>query len=125
MRSHRANLAARQRQPERTLTPSELLQARGDLAGWRLFTHLVGPTGLRNLDHVPVMGAYPVSRWRPGETIRDRFVLQVGAGFAPGTYTWYLGFWNGGDGAGRRLPVTPVGHQDGEDRMVAFTFTVE
>ena len=38
---------------------------------WRLFFHLDGPGGFRNLDHVPVDGLLPVERWRPGQRIRD------------------------------------------------------
>ena len=35
--------------------------------GWRLFFHLEGPVGYRNLDHVPVDGLMPLERWRPGQ----------------------------------------------------------
>jgi RNA polymerase sigma-70 factor (ECF subfamily) len=100
----------------------------GEVAGWRLFSHLEGPRGFTNLDHAPVGGAYPVERWRPGETIRDHFTLPIGEGFPPGRYTWLLGFWNGGAGPGRRLPVTAP--SDGspapaDNRWPAFSFTVE
>jgi hypothetical protein len=96
-------------------------QVLDDLTGWHLFTHLGGAGGFRNLDHIPVGGAYPVERWRKGETIRDRFTLNIDSSFPAGEYTWLLGFWNGGT---RRLPVTPASHQDGDSRFLAFTFTV-
>ena len=38
---------------------------------WRLFFHLEGPTGYRNLDHIPVEGLMPLERWRPGQQIRQ------------------------------------------------------
>jgi hypothetical protein len=41
-------------------------------AGLALFFHMDGPGGFRNLDHVPVEGAYPMERWHPGQRIRDR-----------------------------------------------------
>jgi RNA polymerase sigma factor (sigma-70 family) len=100
-------------------------QALSDLAGWQLFTHVEGPGGFRNLDHTPVRGAYPVQRWRPGETIRDTFTLNVNESWPPGAYRCLLGFWGGGSGAGLRLPVSPRAQQDGEDRWLAFAFTVQ
>src|SRR4029453_7049015 len=55
--------------------------------GWRLFFHLEGPGGFRNLDHVPVEGMMPLERWRPGQTIRDSQRIAMPAGSNPGTYT--------------------------------------
>ena len=42
------------------------------------FVHLVGPGGLAaQRDTQPGAGSYPTTRWEPGETIVDRFVLDV------------------------------------------------
>src|SRR5204863_6351575 len=64
--------------------------------GWRPFFHLDGPGGFRNLDHVPVEGAFPVERWRPGQRIHDRQHLVFPATQPPGIYAPSLGFFRGG-----------------------------
>ncbi len=89
-------------------------------AGWRLFFHLEGPVGYRNLDHVPVDGLMPLERWRPGQTLRDRQRIPIPAGTPGGTYTLYLGAYRGAE----RLPVTPASLNDGKDRLRLLSFTV-
>jgi arylsulfatase A-like enzyme len=101
-------------------------EVRGDLSGWRTFFHLDGPSGTwRNLDHVPVSGAYPVDRWRPGQTIRDRFTIEFGANEAPGLHTLALGFWHPPANPRQRLSVAPADAQDGQDRLYLVSFLVE
>jgi arylsulfatase A-like enzyme len=70
----------------------------------------------------PEGGAYPTERWRPGQTIRDRFTITTDV---PGAYTLYVGLWQPPSSANRRMPVTPANAQDGHDRLRALTFTVE
>ncbi len=89
-------------------------------AGWRLFFHLDGPTGTRNLDHVPVEGFMPLERWRPGQQIRDRLQITVPPGTPPGLYSLYLGAVRRGE----RMPVTPVALTDGKDRLRVLSFKV-
>jgi hypothetical protein len=89
--------------------------------GWRLFFHLEGPGGFRNLDHAPVEGAYPMERWRPGQHIRDRQHITFTSGMPPGAYTLYLGLFKGS----RRQPVTPASASDGQDRLRLATIMVE
>jgi arylsulfatase A-like enzyme len=88
--------------------------------GWRLFFHLEGPGGFRNLDHVPVEGLMPLERWRMGQHIRDRQSVLIPPGSAPGSYTLYIGAFR----AGQRLKVTPPEASDGKDRLRLVTFTV-
>jgi hypothetical protein len=88
---------------------------------WKLFFHLDGPGGFRNLDHVPVEGAYPMERWRPGQRIRDRLPVTFTAVMPPGSYTLYVGLWKGG----QRAPVTPSLATDGRDRLRLATITVD
>ena len=91
-------------------------------AGWRPFFHLDGPAGsFRNLDHVPVDGAYPMERWRPGQHIRDRQRIVFPAPTPPGLYTIYVGLFKGG----ARMPVTPAQAHDGKDRLRVTTIRVE
>jgi hypothetical protein len=88
--------------------------------GWRLFFHLEGPAGFRNLDHVPVEGLMPLERWHPGQQIRDAQRIPIPPGSPPGTYTLYLGAFRRGD----RMRVTPGPLTDGKDRLRVFTFVV-
>lgn len=90
-------------------------------AGYRMFFHLEGPGGFRNLDHVLVEGAYPIERWRPGQRLRDRMTLTPSANMPKGTYTLYVGLFKGGD----RLPVTPLSQSDGKNRLRLVTFQVD
>jgi arylsulfatase A-like enzyme len=90
--------------------------------GWRPFFHLDGPGGsYRNLDHVPVDGAYPIERWRAGQHIRDRQRIGFPVHTTPGVYTVYVGLFKGAS----RLPVTPPASNDGKDRLRVTTIQVD
>ena len=90
-------------------------------AGWRPFFHLEGPGGYRNLDHIPVNGAFPVDRWRPGQRIRDRQVITFPPGSPPGAYTLFVGFFRGNE----RMPVEPASASDGQKRLRVATIVVQ
>jgi choline-sulfatase len=89
-------------------------------SGWRLFFHLEGPGGYRNLDHIPVDGLMPIDRWRPGQVLRDRQRIAMPPGTPAGTYTLYLGAFRGAE----RLPVTPAALNDGNNRLRLLSFVV-
>jgi arylsulfatase A-like enzyme len=90
--------------------------------GWRLFFHVEGPGGFRNLDHVPVEGMMPLERWRPGQTIRDSQHVAIGVGeAAKGTYSIYVGAFHGPD----HLPITPKAVVDPAGRLRVGTFVVK
>jgi hypothetical protein len=89
--------------------------------GWSLFFHLDGPGGFRNLDHVPVEGAYPLERWRPGQSIRDRLPITFTGAMPPGTYTVFVGLFKGNE----RAKVTPASASDGHDRLRLATIVVQ
>ncbi len=112
-------------QPTRRGGSAELVtyfELRGRMEpGWKLFFHMEGPGGFRNLDHVPVEGAYPMERWHPGQRIRDRLRITFTQAMPPGSYTVYLGLFKGN----ARAPVTPVGASDGRDRLRLATITVQ
>ena len=87
--------------------------------GWKIFFHLDGPSGgFRNLDHAPVGGAFPMDRWRPGQTIRDRHQFTLDPGLPIGHYTLYVGLWKGS----QRMPVTPSDRSDGNNRLKIVEF---
>ena len=81
-------------------------QALASTEGCRLFVHLIGPGPFTNLDHTPAQGTHPVARWRPGETIRDRFTIPIPTDLPPGTYTLLAGFWR--PAGNLRLPISPA-----------------
>jgi arylsulfatase A-like enzyme len=89
--------------------------------GWRLFFHLEGPGGARNLDHVPVGGLMPLERWRAGQQIRDRQRIDVPAGTPPGIYTLTLGAFRRGE----RMRATPAALTDGQNGVRLVSFTVK
>ena len=83
-------------------------------AGFNLFFHAFGPGGMfRNLDHVPLEGALPVSRWRKGMRIKDTVTLALPEGTPPGTYEIVAGFFKGAV----RLPVFPPAASDGKNGL--------
>ena len=86
--------------------------------GWRFFFHLTGPGGFRNLDHVPVEGAMPPERWRPGQVVVDRVGLPFPAGTPPGMYTLSLGLYRGAE----RMEVSPAAAADGNRAVRLLTF---
>lgn len=89
--------------------------------GWKFFFHLTGPGGFfRNLDHVPVGGAMPLERWRPGQVVVDRFPFVVPPGTAPGRYVVRVGIYRGQE----RLPVTPAGLSGGIDAVTTVALDV-
>jgi hypothetical protein len=89
---------------------------------WRLFFHLDGPGGFRNLDHVPVEGLLPTEQWRPGQRIRDRQRIAVAPYMPAGRYTLWIGVYR--SGSSDRLPVSPRELTDGHDRLRVGTFVV-
>jgi arylsulfatase A-like enzyme len=89
--------------------------------GWRFFFHLMGPGGsFRNLDHVPVDGAMPPERWRPGQRILDRLRIPFPPGTPHGAYNVIIGMFRGGD----RLPIAPVALSDGKKALRIVTIAV-
>jgi uncharacterized membrane protein len=52
----------------------------------------------------PLAGRYPTSQWQPGELVRDRHVLPVPDGAAPGTYRLIVGLYRAADGQRLNAP---------------------
>jgi arylsulfatase A-like enzyme len=88
--------------------------------GWKMFFHLEGPSGYRNLDHVPVEGLMPLERWRPGQGIHDVLRIPMAPNTPRGTYTLYLGAYRGAN----HLPATPKTLVDAVGRLRVGTFVV-
>jgi hypothetical protein len=90
-------------------------------SGWKLFVHTNGPklSDFRNFDHTPVFGLYPVSKWKPGEIIKDRHAIVLPKSTSYKTVDIYVGIWRGG----RRLKVRS-GKHDGKNRVLAARIRV-
>ena len=88
---------------------------------WKLFTHISGPKeqGFINVDHVPVSGKYPVSRWKAGDIIRDQHSFRLPPSWAFNSFNVYVGLWRGHE----RMAIK-AGPRD-EDRVLAGTVPVQ
>jgi hypothetical protein len=81
---------------------------------WKVFVHLVNAAGevVAQFDGQPLEGAYPTSRWIPGELIADSYPLLLPEENSPGPYRIFLGLYN--EATGARLPVPG----DSEGRVI-------
>ncbi|HEY0705179.1 MAG TPA: carbohydrate-binding family 9-like protein, partial [Polyangia bacterium] len=89
--------------------------------GWRLFTHLNGPTGapFLNVDHGPVGGRYPVSQWKQGDIIRDEHAMRLPVTWPHDKLVVHVGLWRGQE----RMAIL-AGPKDPAGRLVAATIPV-
>jgi tetratricopeptide (TPR) repeat protein len=74
-------------------------------------------------DHAPLEGAYPTSRWQPGEVVRESFDLVAPPDLEAGRYEIVLGLWD--PEARRRLPVTATALRHRRDRVILGSAIVE
>jgi len=92
-----------------TLNLSLFWRSSGPLAwDWTVFTHLVAPDGSRVVaqkDNPPRDGAYPTTRWQPGELIRDNYGLTVLPDTPPGRYWIEVGLYRTDVEGYPRMPV--------------------
>ncbi|WP_448601289.1 hypothetical protein [Thermoflexus hugenholtzii] len=89
-----------------------------------VFTHLIGETWnpatgnpvWAQDDQVPLEGAYPTTRWIPGQPLRDRYVLQLPAEMPAGDYLLEAGMYL--LETGERLPVSGEGADPTARRLI-------
>lgn len=84
---------------------------------WNFFMHLESPSGVLNADHVPAEGTYPVSLWRAGDYVTDRFVLTTRPADQLEGYTVRIGFWDRTNGRRARVEAQPPLVAGGDDRL--------
>jgi hypothetical protein len=72
---------------------------------YTIFTHLTAPDGFvkAQSDRQPLAGAWPISRWQPGELVADRYDLPLEAGITSGEYLLLAGLYD--PATGERLPL--------------------
>ena len=87
--------------PGEAITLTWTFEARGRVAGWKVFAHAEGPAFV-NGDHKP---ARPFEWWRPGQFIRYSTTITLPT---PGTYTVRMGLFQGNRRAAAVSPHTPI-----------------
>jgi hypothetical protein len=93
------------------------------MKGWRMFTHVNGPGGkvsFVNVDHLAIGGRYPVTKWKPGEIIRDRQTINIPRNWAHKKLEIYTGIWKPQKG---RLKVKGA-KTDGHNRILVAALQV-
>jgi hypothetical protein len=71
--------------------------------GWKVFTHISGTNkqGFANVDHTPVSGKYPASKWKAGQIIRDQHSFRPPAAWTYDHLEIYTGLYKGQE----RMPI--------------------
>jgi hypothetical protein len=88
---------------------------------YMVFVHVEDPDGRverMNLDHKPANGLYPTTQWKPGETVKDEFVLFLPQGAPMRAVAIWMGLWE--PRTDTRMPLTnpdAVRH-DGKNRIM-------
>jgi hypothetical protein len=68
------------------------------------------------VDTQPANGSRPTSSWRPGETIEDRYSLELDPAAPPGRYELEIGMYDGSNGT--RLVAADADGKPSGDRIV-------
>jgi hypothetical protein len=62
----------------------------------RLFPAAADPTNaapVARIVHLPTFALHPPAAWEPGAAVRETFELRLPAELAPGSYSWYVGWY--------------------------------
>jgi len=94
------------------------------VAELRVFVHITNSAGetVYQQDHWPQAGRFPTSRWKPGDIVRERYVLALPGSLPAGKYQIRLGWFD--PVGGPRLPVLNPGPADRDDRAVVAELDV-
>jgi len=87
----------------------------------KIFMHVDRPGSRLHGDHDPVNGAFPTNHWLPGDIIKDEYSLPIDSYASPGTYTIWMGFYNGK----KRMKVQPKQASDNDNRVRVGQFIVK
>jgi len=105
--------------PGDAITLTWTFEARRRVApGWRIFVHLKGPNNaFQNGDHKPTR---PFEWWRQGQFIRYSTTMTLPRHYTPGTYTLWVGLFEGNRRATARAPHARIE----QNAVAAATFEV-
>lgn len=90
----------------------------------RVFVHITDSSGrtVYQQDHWPQSGRFPTSAWKPGDLIRERYVLTLPGSLSGGTYQVRLGWFD--PVRGNRVPILHPGRADAENRAIAAELVI-
>ena len=97
IRLERVRLNAETVIPGRSLVVRPTWTVDGPVDGsYKVFCHLLSADGelLAQRDDFPLGGARPTSTWQPGETIEDRYAIELDRDAAPGRYELSIGMYD-------------------------------
>ncbi len=86
-----------------------------------IFVHLEDAEGRMervNVDHKPAGGLYPTTQWKPGETVKDEFILSLPSGVTARTLNLWLGFWEAKTDTRLQLRNPEAVRNDGRSRVM-------
>lgn len=90
---------------------------------YRIFVHLTNNTSNAvGLDHSPLHGIYPTSKWKPGEIVVEHYNYILPENMQPGIYDLRLGLWYPPEG--HNLKVINTSMSDGSNRIVAGSIEI-
>ncbi|MCP4605540.1 MAG: sulfatase-like hydrolase/transferase [Proteobacteria bacterium] len=82
----------------------------------RLFVHLIHrEKRVANYDHIPVKGAYPLDKWKPGQYIIDEHIARIPKNWPDGDVKVAIGFWN--RRTKKRLTISDTDIETSHDRL--------
>ena len=87
---------------------------------YMIFVHLEDADGRAerlNVDHKPAGGLYPTTQWKPGETVKDEFVVYLPAGAPSRALNIWLGLWEPRTDSRLKLTNPQAVRNDGRDRV--------
>jgi hypothetical protein len=90
-----------------------------------VFTQLLGPDSQLHgqMDHPPINGLWPTTRWQPGNRLADRYDLLLDPAALPGVYHVLVGMYN--PQTGQRQPVTHQGQPVPDNAIFLAQIMVE
>jgi hypothetical protein len=96
-------------------------------ADYHIFVHVEdvdGRSDRLNIDHPPVRGSLPTSRWEVGQVVRDEFEINVPPGMPVRGLNILLGFWDPKTDSRLPLKNPEAVRNDGRDRVLVATVPV-
>jgi hypothetical protein len=81
---------------------------------FKVFVHVVDAQGtiIAQVDSIPGGGLFPMTDWQPGQTIADRFAIELPSDLPPGEYEIRVGIYNPANNL--RLPVLDAPEHGGD-----------
>jgi hypothetical protein len=88
---------------------------------YQVFVHIENPENPSerlNADHKALGGARPTTDWKPGETLRDEFLIYVPPNSTARSLNVWFGFWHPDTGLRLRLSNPNSLRNDGQNRVL-------